>query len=79
MILRGVDEAGAAKEVRFHLIAHAGHGPLVPCIPSILLAQRLARGEAIAPGARPCLDLIALDDYLAALGGLDITTSVSSN
>jgi len=76
MILKGVDEAGAATEIRFHLVARSGHGPLVPCIPSILLAQRLARGEAIAPGARPCLDLIDLDQYLAALDGLDISTFV---
>lgn len=76
MILDGIDEAGAAKTVRFYLIARSGDGPHVPCIPAILLAQRLARGEAIAPGARPCLDLIALDDYLDALKGLDISTYV---
>jgi hypothetical protein len=76
MILSGVDEAGAPKTIRFYLIARSGHGPHVPCIPSILLAQRLARGEAIAPGARPCLDLIGLDDYLGALEGLDISTYV---
>lgn len=76
MILEGVDEAGASKAIRFYLLARSGHGPHVPCIPSILLAQRLARGEAIAPGARPCLDLIDLDDYLRALEGLDISIVV---
>ena len=76
MILEGVDQAGARKTIRFYLIARSGDGPHVPCIPSILLAQRLARGEAIAPGARPCLDLIDLDQYLGALDGLDISTVV---
>lgn len=76
MILRGVDEAGRPKTLRFFLIARAGDGPNIPCIPAILLAQRLARGEAIAPGARPCLDLIDLDAYLAALEGLDISVIV---
>ena len=76
MILRGVDAAGAPKEVRFHLIARSGHGPYVPCIPSILIAQRMARVGGLAAGARPCLDLIALEDYLAALDGLDITIRV---
>jgi short subunit dehydrogenase-like uncharacterized protein len=76
MILKGEDAAGAAKEVRFYLIARSGDGPSVPCIPSILLAKRLAAGEAIAPGARPCLDLITLDQYLGALDGLDISTVV---
>jgi hypothetical protein len=37
-----------------------------------LIARRLAHGGAIAPGARPCLDLICLEDYLAALSSLDI-------
>jgi hypothetical protein len=76
MILKGEDAAGGAKEVRFYLIARSGDGPYVPCIPSILLAKRLAAGEAIAPGARPCLDLIDLDQYLGALEGLDISTVV---
>jgi NAD(P)-dependent dehydrogenase (short-subunit alcohol dehydrogenase family) len=79
MILRGVDSAGAPKSIRFFLIARRGHGPVISCIPAILLAQRFARGEAIAPGARPCLDLIGLDDYLAALAGLDISTRVLPN
>ncbi len=76
MILKGADAAGAPRTIRFYLIARSGHGPYVPCIPSILIAQRMARGAAPAPGARPCLDLIALDDYLAALDGLDISVRV---
>lgn len=76
MILKGVDAAGVPRTIRFFLIARSGHGPYVPCIPSILLAQRLARGEAIAPGARACLDLVDLDDYLGALAGLDISIVV---
>jgi len=27
----------------------------------------------MATGARPCLDLIGLDEYLAALAGLDVS------
>jgi hypothetical protein len=76
MILTGIDEAGQPKTVRFFLIAASGHGPYVPCTPAIILARRLARGEAMASGARPCLDLIDLDDYLGALDGLDISVVV---
>jgi len=76
MTLGGVDRSGAPKRLRFFLIARSGHGPYVPCAPAIILAQRLARGEAIAPGARPCLGLIDLDQYLAALDGLDVSTVV---
>lgn len=76
MILDGVDETGAPKRIRFFLIARSGHGPYVPCTPAIILARRLAEGGRIAPGARPCLDLIDLDAYLAALEGLDISVIV---
>jgi hypothetical protein len=42
-------------------------------MPAILIARRLAAGRPIEPGARPCLDLISLDEYLGALEGLDIS------
>lgn len=72
MILEGTGPDGRPLERRFFLIARSGHGPYIPCMPAILIARRLAAGEAIAPGARPCLDLIDLDQYLAALEGFDI-------
>jgi hypothetical protein len=55
------------------IVARAGHGPYIPCIPAILMARRLARGEVPQRGAMPCLDLIDLDSYLEALEGLDIS------
>ena len=55
MFLTGADAAGREKTVRFRLIARSGDDPIVPCMPAILLARRLARGEHIAAGARPCL------------------------
>jgi hypothetical protein len=42
-------------------------------MPAILLARRLAKGEITQRGATPCVDLINLDTYLAALEGLDIS------
>lgn len=72
MILTGIGQDGRPLTRRFFLIARSGHGPYIPCMPAILIARRLAGGEAIAPGARPCLDLIGLDEYLGALAGLDI-------
>lgn len=73
MILRGVDTAEGPRERRFRLIARSGHGPYIPCIPTILLARALATGRLDARGATPCVDLIDLETYLAALRGLDIT------
>ncbi len=74
MFIRGRDAAGNTVERRHWMIARQGHGPNIPCMPVILIARKLAAGEGIAPGARPCLDLITLDEYLAALRHLDITT-----
>lgn len=73
MLLSGTDAAGKAMTRRFFLIARSGHGPYIPCMPAILLARKFARGGLTARGAMPCIDLIGLDEYLAALEGLDIT------
>jgi len=73
MYLSGIGRDGGPLRARFFLIARSGHGPYIPCMPAILLARRLARGDLTERGARPCLDLITLPDYLAALEGLDIS------
>jgi NAD(P)-dependent dehydrogenase (short-subunit alcohol dehydrogenase family) len=72
MFLAGEGLDGRPRRVRFFIIARSGHGPFIPCLPSILLAGKLARGEVPVRGAMPCLDLIGLDEYLGALEGLDI-------
>lgn len=73
MILTGIGHDGKPLERRFWIIARSGHGPYIPCMPAILLARQLARGELARRGATPCVDLIDLDTYLAALDGLDIS------
>lgn len=73
MILSGTDHNGKPKRRRFMLIARSGHGPYIPCMPAILLARRLAKGEVPQRGASPCVDLIDLDSYLTALEDLDIS------
>ena len=72
MFLSGEGSDGKPKRVRFFMIARSGHGPYIPCMPAILLARKLARGEVDRRGATPCVDLIDLPDYLRALEGLDI-------
>lgn len=72
MVLSGVGQGGDRKIIRFELVARAGDGPNIPCVPSILLAKKLARGQVNQAGAFPCVDLINLDEYLAALRPLQI-------
>ena len=73
MFVRGRDGDDEPVERRHWLIARQGHGPNIPCMPAILIAHRLARGETVESGARPCLDLISLSEYLEALDQLDIS------
>jgi hypothetical protein len=77
MFLSGAGHNGERKTLRIFMVARQVHGPNIPCIPAILLAQRIAAGETISAGARPCLDLVNLDDIMNAIGHLDIDTLVT--
>jgi hypothetical protein len=75
MFLDGVNNADEAMRVTIFMIARQVHGPNIPCIPAIILARRIAAGDTPPAGARPCLDLIGLDELMAAMADLDITTT----
>jgi len=77
MLLTGADHQGRPVEVRIFMVARQVHGPFIPCVPAILLAKRIAAGENILPGARPCLDLVTLDEIMSAIAHLDIDTIVT--
>jgi len=76
MFLDGLDANGAPRRVTVFMVARQAHGPNIPCIPAIILARRIATGHPPSPGARPCLDLIDLDELMSAIAHLDITTAV---
>lgn len=77
MFLDGVDRSGEAISVTIFMVARQVHGPNIPCMPAIILAKRIAGGWHPKPGARPCLDLIALDELMNSIADLDISTTVS--
>lgn len=77
LTLSGTSRRGARKDLTFDLIARSGDGPFIPCTPAILLAIKLAKAELTLQGAMACLDLITLDEYLDALGPLDIEWQVN--
>lgn len=72
MEMWGIGLNGKEKTLTFFILTGSGHGPNIPCIPSIILAQRLMRGEVGQKGAVPCLDLIDLESYLGAIKEYDI-------
>lgn len=73
LFLHGIGRDERERIERFYIIARQGHGPYIPCMPAILLAKRLARDELPQRGARPCLDLISLGEFLTALESPDIS------
>jgi saccharopine dehydrogenase-like NADP-dependent oxidoreductase len=72
MEMRGISQNGDEKRKIFYILTDSGHGPNIPCIPSIVLTQRLARGEIDKKGAVPCMGMIGLESYLEALKEYDI-------
>ncbi|MBN3563770.1 saccharopine dehydrogenase NADP-binding domain-containing protein [Aliamphritea spongicola] len=77
MQLSGTDHNGDAKKICFELTARSGDGPFIPCMPAILLTRKLLNGELTQRGAQACTGLITLDEYLNALGELDISWTVT--
>jgi NAD(P)-dependent dehydrogenase (short-subunit alcohol dehydrogenase family) len=67
MEIIGVGADGDAKRKIFYIVTDAGHGINIPCVPAILLAKKLARGQITQTGAMPCMGLITLSEYLDAL------------
>lgn len=77
MFLDGRGKDGEPMRVTIFMIARQAHGPNIPCMPAILLARRIASGSPPPPGARPCLNLLTLDELLDAVADLDITTTAT--
>lgn len=70
--LSGLDHQGRPLTRVWHILAARHHGPHIPCGAAIALARKLAAGTLRERGALPCVGLLTLDEYMAALSGLDI-------
>ena len=70
--LQGLDPQGAPLRLDWHLLATQNHGPHIPCGAAIAMAQKLAAGAPLAKGARPCMGMLTVREYLAALAGFDV-------
>jgi saccharopine dehydrogenase-like NADP-dependent oxidoreductase len=77
MKLSGKDKDGTDKTLCFELTARSGDGPYIPCMPAILIAKKLVRGEFQETGARACIGIINREEYLDALKSLDISWTES--
>jgi len=70
--LEGSGRQGQPHRISWNLIAKQNHGPFIPCGASIVLAGKLARGTNLPAGARPCMGLLTVNEYLDALKGLNV-------
>ncbi len=77
MSMFGLDKNGKNKQIDFEIVEKHGYGLYIPSMPSIIMARKFANGEITETGAKPCLDIITLDEYLEALSELDIEWRVT--
>ena len=74
----GLDRDGASKRDRLASGRRpAATGPTFPATASVLLAKRLLDGTLRTRGAMPCVGLFTLDEFLAEVADLDITTGTA--
>lgn len=72
----GTREDGSRARVEWHLTAGSNHGPEIPCMAAILLAQKLAQGEIATRGAYPCMGFLTLADFEGEFKRWSIATVV---
>jgi hypothetical protein len=72
----GTREDGSRARIEWHLTAGANHGPEIPCMAAIVLAEKLVRGEIATRGAFPCMGFLALPEFEAEFKRWQITTVV---
>lgn len=66
-----MDKNAENTSKNFQIIARQGHGPYIPCIPAIVLTQKIINGELNKTGATPCINLMTLEEYQNALSEFD--------
>lgn len=72
----GLDADGRDARRAWHIAAGHNHGPEIPCMAAILLARRLARGDELPIGARPCMGLLGLDDFASEFARWGMVTDI---
>jgi saccharopine dehydrogenase-like NADP-dependent oxidoreductase len=71
---RDADDRPARAE--WTIVAPPAEGPFTPTLPALALARKLLSGESIAPGARPCVGLLSLEDLASDFARHGLVTHV---
>jgi hypothetical protein len=75
----GIDAAGQRKCLTWELVAEGNHGPEIPCMAAILLANKLHRGHSFAPSAQVCMGMLELTEFEPEFTRWDISTQISES
>lgn len=63
---------GVTRTRTWHLVATAGDGPYVPTLAASALIRRMQSGYTPEAGARPCVGVLTLEDFVREAEGLHI-------
>lgn len=72
----GQDASGQRRHLEWHLTVGWKEGPEIPCLPAILLAERLAQGKKLMRGASACMGYLELKDFDPEFTRLGIQTEI---
>lgn len=70
--LKGLGHDGKPLRITWNLVAQNNHGPHIPCGAAVALTQKLCSNVRLPSGAMPCMGLLSVEEYLAALPGLNL-------
>lgn len=71
--LRGLGHDDKPLRITWNLIAQDNHGPQIPCGAAVALTHKLCSNARLQSGAMPCMGLLSVEEYLAALPALNLT------
>lgn len=72
MIISGKDKERNPYQRKWFIIAKDGDGPQIPCIPAVILAKKLCSTEFYDTGAKACLGMISIEEYMHELSEFNI-------
>ncbi len=76
--LVGFDHASQEKCLTWELVAEKNHGPEIPCMAAVIIANRHHQGYAFPPGARVCMGILTLSDFEPEFARWGIKTQIGA-
>lgn len=73
----GQDDAGRSLCRKWELVAEGNHGPEIPCLAAVILANKLHRRDALMRGAKVCMGILRLSDFEPEFDRWNISTRVT--